>query len=347
MRLHKKLGHVAGTAQQQTTLADIYLKRGDPNTAEHVLIEALGNAEAADDAHLHAQIAVNLGCLYMKKENLEEAVALFFSASTHFQKVGNDYGLGVTSLNLASIAQQRGDIEEAKSLLEQSRGAFSRARVPHMVKLVDAQFPKLARDARRPASGSATTHLVFVTTHCRIIDALMLRLAYKDDPPYDVDLSKSVLSFEDGKSLSVDEFSREIVALVREEASSAVNEKQPLEELERSAGRAAVDVHVTFIQPAAIRTPDNKVIPVLDASATMEIERVFGRFGELTPFSLDQDSVAVQSSATWQGKAVTVIFKKEDGKQKMGVRGDGLNIMQGQEVLRLRDRVTVTIKKRE
>jgi len=231
--------------------------------------------------------------------------------------------------------------------LEQSRDAFSRAGVPHMVKLVEAQFQKLARDRDHPASDFATTQVAFVTTHCRILDALVLKLAYKDDPPYDVDLNKSVLSFEDGKSLGIDEFSKEIVALVREEASSAGGDEQPLEELERSARRFVVDVRVAFNRPAAIRTADNKLIPVVDASAVMEIERVFGRFGGMMPFSLDRDSVAVQSSATWQGKGVTVVFKEEDGKRKIGVRGDGLNITQGQQPSSIRDRVTLTIKERK
>jgi hypothetical protein len=216
-----------------------------------------------------------------------------------------------------------------------------------MAKLVEAQFPKLVRDPNSPSSHPSTARLVFVKTHCRILGEIALQLAYKGKPPYDVDLTKSVLLFQDGKSFSMDQFSKEIVTLVREDASSVVGEKQSLEELERSAGRVVADVHVSFNQPAAIRTPENRLIPVLDASAAMEIERVFGHFGEVTPFSLDPDSVAVQSSTTWEGKDVTVVFKEEDGRTKIGFRRDGLSMTQQQEMASIRSRITLTIERRE
>jgi tetratricopeptide (TPR) repeat protein len=78
----------------------------------------------------------NLGLIYAKRGDLDQAEAMHRKSLAIEEKLGRLEGMASEYANLATIALQRGDIPGARESWTKARDLYTRIGMPHMVKEV-------------------------------------------------------------------------------------------------------------------------------------------------------------------------------------------------------------------
>jgi tetratricopeptide (TPR) repeat protein len=118
--LAEKLGDPVLIAQSRTSLAELYLLRGDLEEAEFLLEEAVLGIGEEDPGQDLAIIYHNIGSLYKKRGMLEEAYDYFQRALEinlnlkQYMEIASNYYM------MASIHSKRGDYVLAREMIDQA-----------------------------------------------------------------------------------------------------------------------------------------------------------------------------------------------------------------------------------
>ncbi|MCH8148383.1 MAG: tetratricopeptide repeat protein, partial [Planctomycetes bacterium] len=123
-------------ASHLSNLGLIFKRRGDLDEAEKMLRKSLEINEKLGRLEGMASDYCNLGLIFKTRGDLDEAEKMFRKSLEIDEKLGRLEGMANQNANLGLIFKTRGDLEEARKLWTKARDLFAKIGMPHMVEKV-------------------------------------------------------------------------------------------------------------------------------------------------------------------------------------------------------------------
>lgn len=121
----------ADVAKLLNVLAMVHMQMGHEAEQHEVVEQGLRHARAAGDPVTEAALLNNRGVFNLNHGRLEQAEASLQAAEAAYRRGGSRYGVAITQLNLAAIAEQRGVLDQARrqllALLDECRAIGQRS----------------------------------------------------------------------------------------------------------------------------------------------------------------------------------------------------------------------------
>jgi tetratricopeptide (TPR) repeat protein len=117
----EEIGDPYGRAITLHNLARLYFRVGDLDRAEEYLEEAIRLGKSYNMRYLNLQNYSVRGELYAERGEFSKAEGNLFRVLSAFSKQGNRAGLCHVLLQIAALHRKRGNLEEARSMVEEAR----------------------------------------------------------------------------------------------------------------------------------------------------------------------------------------------------------------------------------